>query len=1023
MPLNGPSQAEGKTRLALHVGRGGKYPHSPIEIPNVNHAQLPLGSTDDEGKVNKILRRGRKIQELESIYGQFAPAIRTSSSLASSSSQAPPCLPVKRHGTESGSFFKQLTMEFFSSEFYRRWNLQFPIVDPNEFSERYEKYLTKHTPLGPCGELIAAALYAWATSFGYDESGNPLPTTTTDASGGVGYSFSYPTADSDAERIRKDRRRETNALVEELLEAIDYNSIARTMSWDGVRVLLLVLPLTADVLSEVDRANLYQTTLLQVYALSGVGGGYETPVLPPMTGGGPVPEVVRARIFWYAHVHEGITSGLNGGKLIFDQGDITSFRTSLGSTSYTTSLSSHPSTAGLTHHSIMAPFRLAATCRLISDVLTSPKAERTHAETASSVNELEVNLPRIWAALEKCWEEFEHLKKIPTQMDKHRRDEEGLKRAESLTDMFVSMWQIYIFEVYNVVREKLWSRIQRQRDCTPSSDPMISAGVGLPGSLPIPSTTGSSASDRATYNPLHLPHSSTVAKSRLRDLMQLHDLAENKCDKLAPSVINIIRHHISPQRSMADDAMDGILGLREDSASTFTSTTIDNDDIPLFELDARFTQRGILYAAVWTITERSLLEELQLCLTALGQMRWAYASHMATDEEINKLTATLHQYLRHDLRVNTNLATLHFDSSLPFSVPGNLPMALNTSMVPLDSVWEPATHAGATNAYGNSNAIPSPNGSETCEAGVELVGGSSRPRSTSQQNSFPRSSKTGSNDRRSTSLSASPISIHTPDSISLPAFEQLVEVPMSGVDGVNVHVAEPELPGADFLYEEFFSMTPGMPASVLPSVGQIDPTPETHSNRSSPQTHLGDDGPHGTVDPKTSPTPLGAPLASSPPAFAHHTSTTSEAYDPSVYSLASHPPPDPSSFMSLFADLRTTTRFDPVLAIAEHVPTDHLGLFGSSGTHAPLPDLSATSFSLKPNPYPRGGYTHLGLGPASSSALTASAMLEYIRSTAATPMMQALGGEAGLMDRSSSSPSSASSSASRTPVPTFFTSV
>jgi hypothetical protein len=55
---------------------------------------------------------------------------------------------------------------------------------------------------------------------------------------------------------------------------------------------------------------MYEATVSQVYTLCSLGS------LVKSGQGEFVDALVRARIFWYGHVHEGITSGLRGGRLI-----------------------------------------------------------------------------------------------------------------------------------------------------------------------------------------------------------------------------------------------------------------------------------------------------------------------------------------------------------------------------------------------------------------------------------------------------------------------------------------------------------------------------------------------------------------------------------------------------------------------------------------------------------------------------------------------------------------------------------
>lgn len=99
-----------------------------------------------------------------------------------------------------------------------------PIVDPVEFVERFQRHITQGAPLGIFGELIAKLLATWAASYGVNVRGEEEP-----HDGLVG-----------VER----RRAATNIMVQELLATIDRHAVMRSISWDGVRALLLLIPLT-----------------------------------------------------------------------------------------------------------------------------------------------------------------------------------------------------------------------------------------------------------------------------------------------------------------------------------------------------------------------------------------------------------------------------------------------------------------------------------------------------------------------------------------------------------------------------------------------------------------------------------------------------------------------------------------------------------------------------------------------------------------------------------------------------------
>jgi hypothetical protein len=75
------------------------------------------------------------------------------------------------------------------------------------------------------GHLIAMTLVVWAASFGVNEYG------VEDA------------APHDISDVRS-RKESINDMLQELLYLVDINGILRKASWDGARLLLLLLPLT-----------------------------------------------------------------------------------------------------------------------------------------------------------------------------------------------------------------------------------------------------------------------------------------------------------------------------------------------------------------------------------------------------------------------------------------------------------------------------------------------------------------------------------------------------------------------------------------------------------------------------------------------------------------------------------------------------------------------------------------------------------------------------------------------------------
>ncbi|KAG8923009.1 hypothetical protein FRC01_013338 [Tulasnella sp. 417] len=502
-------------------------------------AQRGFACVDDERQMGKILRRGRKIQELEALFGQYPPGKRPNPDEVRQRLAAAGSRTVSASSTQSSRpTRRELTMDFFSSEYFKWFQMQFPVLDPAEFIDRYEKFVNRGVPLGVCGELIAQTLLAWATSYGFDESGADAIFFQDEA---------VKVEEDDTLATIEKRKAATNAIVRDILDAVDKNAVARTTTWDGVRVLLLLLPLTEDVLSSGDRVNLYRSTLNQVYSLSGLDSGYEKfPLLD-----GPVKENVRARIVWHAIVDEGVTSALNGTKLIFDQDDAISFEPTLTSDTYNAALQSCPVTAHLNSNFTFVPCRLAAVCRLISEYLTSPKAERLAACGKEDITQQRLEL--IWSALEESLKEFDSLRGTGEFTD---------SLEDELRETFISKWQIFIYGIYNTIREKLWTRISHLSDSLGSRN-----------------------------------------SARMRNMMNLNDLAESRCNALVARTLDAIRR---------------------------------NAESSFFELDAGLFEPGIVFAAEYFTNDAERLEEFQCCIDALQRMRWAFSQ---SESQITRLNA------------------------------------------------------------------------------------------------------------------------------------------------------------------------------------------------------------------------------------------------------------------------------------------------------------------------------------------------------------------------------------------------
>lgn len=174
------------------------------------------------------------------------------------------------------------------------------------------------------------SLVVWASSFGFNEAGQPLDTFEDQI-------FQYQeqktnsndTYDPESSaRLRSERKAKTNEMLKEMLYLIDIHGVLRSPTWDGVRTLLMILPLTQEVqknlermvrsiqsycnpltLSLTIRQTMYETTINMVNALS------SSRTLD--TGEGLyIDSLVRARVFWFTVIHDWMINGLRGNRML-----------------------------------------------------------------------------------------------------------------------------------------------------------------------------------------------------------------------------------------------------------------------------------------------------------------------------------------------------------------------------------------------------------------------------------------------------------------------------------------------------------------------------------------------------------------------------------------------------------------------------------------------------------------------------------------------------------------------------------
>ncbi|KAF7353620.1 Zn(2)-C6 fungal-type domain-containing protein [Mycena venus] len=564
-------------------------------------------------KAVKLLRRGRRLQQVEAIYGKGT---------ADESSSIP--LPLV---ARLPSIIPQLKPEFFSSPFWSWFSMQRPILDPTEFPARFFAHTKGSQSLGNEGKILVHLLVVWAASFGIDERGLPEnddispPSSASGEDGASQMARPGQVPKTIVERSRAERKNRTEAMVQEILVLIDSHAIMRRPTWDGIRVLLLILPLMEDIsISSVDRRYMYEATLSQVASCISPGAPSMSLHSFPHASDDTI---VRARILWYAHMHEGMTTGMRGGRFVLSDDDIDAFQNTLpafgfnnnsphpspispsfppGSHGHGPELSiphrlihpqsSHPQLTSPIHaymstaDSFTIPLHLSAVCRRVYVVLTGTRAAR-RAQDGGGVDA--EGMRNVWDGLEQCWEDFETLRCRPDLAENFH--------------MFISAWQLFIFECHNIIRETL-KQYSLQSTGTDTSG-LFSAAA-----------SPRSASHGAAYLPPQ----------------QLHAIASRKCLRLLPAVLGIIRSHLA---GSGGNIFTWDAGLVRDGCffAGFLCASIDND-APEFAVE----NREFKHADMDSVRNGLDTEEgIRLCLSAMQEINWAFSRSEEREETVRRI--------------------------------------------------------------------------------------------------------------------------------------------------------------------------------------------------------------------------------------------------------------------------------------------------------------------------------------------------------------------------------------------------
>ncbi|WWC70299.1 uncharacterized protein I206_104249 [Kwoniella pini CBS 10737] len=515
-------------------------------------------------KAAKQLRRGKRISEIEMLFGKTAASAAVAHQTGEAFSDTS-LSPAK--GKDQLEIMPDLKREFFDSAFFMRFQVQRPLLDPHNFIGRY---LGSPHPtaaaMGPEGACLCHVLYAWAVSYGVDEYGQ------LDVPEGGGPSLQdislLGPGDLELKREthRQTRREKMRSAIEVILREIDEFGIMRKPTWDGVRVLLLVLPLTDGIASPVERLSMYEAAISQVFTLcSFVAMGYDGQ--PSGTAGinggsdeldGQDLALVRVRIYWYAFVHEGITTGLKGGRLHLDDEDLETMQDTINHKA----LVRDSAAFRISSKFATAPINLALACRKINKALTGPSAKRRTAVNGDLVKQA-------WEALERCWEEFDRLKSEASNTGpSFAQGEEAIRFADG--------WKIFLFEAQNVIRNNLEDRVNKLSE----AQAQITAYI--------------TESNPSTPEALH---------NDLVQLQHLLDIAKSKCEVKTRQIMEIVRTHV---------------GTR------------------FFEWDASLVRDGTFYTAMLLARSGGSEEDIQLCIRALNELRWAHAKAWERSIDLRK---------------------------------------------------------------------------------------------------------------------------------------------------------------------------------------------------------------------------------------------------------------------------------------------------------------------------------------------------------------------------------------------------
>ncbi|RXW24917.1 hypothetical protein EST38_g972 [Candolleomyces aberdarensis] len=532
-------------------------------------------------KAVKLLRRGRRLQQVEAIYGKTADS---DNSAASS------------YATRLQNSIPALHADFFYSPFWRWFCIQRPILDATEFSARFLSHSQGERPFGREATLVSMLLVVWAFTFGLNERGLPLyddahPKEQSRPSSSGSNSAIDQSLDiniSSEHQRHQESREKIGVMVQQVLELIDIHGILRRPSFDGLRALLLLLPLLEDV-KPLERQAIHDAAMLHAQALCSLPS-------PSHVAAQVYDDAsARARLFWHPDDHESFQRSLPPSNYPFGNHGLPS------PSSPSASLPVLPPDAQKYNRLINSstlPSQLNVICRRIHNILTGPRAARR----AEEHNLIDAHgMREIWNDLDRCWRDFNAIRCSAST------NEDSASRFD--TESYACAWMIFIFECHNVIRESL-----RQY-----------ASMGQ-----SPSSYANGSSSRP---------SSVSSTSPYLSPQHLQVVATRKCLGLLPNVIRIMKYCINCPR---DSARSGIFvwdsGLVRDGCffAGYLAASADGDildsplDIPPAEMNEGEGSLPPLTAD----------EGVMICLSALSSMRWSFSKSEEREETIRMIWET-----------------------------------------------------------------------------------------------------------------------------------------------------------------------------------------------------------------------------------------------------------------------------------------------------------------------------------------------------------------------------------------------